>query len=89
MTNVDCLLVNFSGDILSIPVADFVNPQKLRWWTQLPRSGDNPKLEARSRIAWARYAALTGQEFYRGSMELKRNRFQLWLRHQLTRMNII
>jgi hypothetical protein len=86
----DTVRVNFSGDILDIPVSVLNDPVKLNWWKAPRHSGNNDKLHACAKAGWKMYTAKTGQFTTKEYPTiLKRNRLQFWLRCKLTRWGII
>ena len=88
----DFVIVNFGGDILRLPITEFDTPKKRFWFeSNHRRSGDNPKLEARARIAWTMYNA----KAYPWRVPDKiipvrlRGPFRFWLRCSLTKLGVI
>ena len=88
----DFVIVNFGGDIIRLPITEFDTPKKRFWFEEnCRRSGDNPKLEARARIAWQMYSA----KVFPWQVPMRiipihlRGPFRFWLRCSLTKLGVI
>jgi hypothetical protein len=86
----DRIRVNFGGDILDVPIADFKNPKHLAWWGMERFSGSDPVWDARCSVGYRIYRAMTGDPiikkiipvYYRGKLRFK-------IRCVLTKLGVI